>query len=242
MDWCTATDETLPGKPVVFDDIGTLKKYKFAFHIALSDYVDLSTVEAMISKELEDKFSVEFIERVMSEEESLVILDNLDEWSKQMTIPRYSSTSQSTVLTLTRPWKMYEACVKNSEIDSLFVIKGVRDSNHLAKNVMKFVNETNKEQKFEENFIDHIQNLSNEFFKPPIVTIQLIALWLENGFKMPNSVCKIYADIIDMLFQRQFKKFKVDTGKSYLSLPCFRKTLWSKESADLLEKNWICSI
>ncbi|KAH3812170.1 hypothetical protein DPMN_140594 [Dreissena polymorpha] len=74
----------------------------------------------------------------MEHEHCLVLLDGLDEWTcKGHILPTLAvSYSRCSVLITTRPWKMTEAKITNSMIDTLLQLEGVNKPFEVSRRLL----------------------------------------------------------------------------------------------------------
>ncbi|KAH3864313.1 hypothetical protein DPMN_027329 [Dreissena polymorpha] len=130
-----------PSKTTAFDDVSTIQKFKFLFFVTLRDSRGQADVTQMIKKQLIDTtFSEDeradvykLFVQIMNTEICLVIREGLDEWvspdGSNLAEPSMAEFQNDTctVLTTSRPWKLADERIKNSQIDILLEIEGINN-------------------------------------------------------------------------------------------------------------------
>ncbi|XP_045162331.2 uncharacterized protein LOC123527113 [Mercenaria mercenaria] len=160
-----------------------------------------------------------FLKKVFHHQTCLVILDGLDEWSHPKSskcpnvkpIPHHKSRPMCTILSTTRPWKMFESGICNSMIDKCIELGEFDDSSSdiLISNVIGTCTDAQAIEKREtKDFKSQIQKHNLDWLiSTPVILIQLICLWLDNK-TLGESKCQIYSNIIDFLLERAEEKYK----------------------------------
>ncbi|XP_052233311.1 uncharacterized protein LOC127846175 [Dreissena polymorpha] len=244
LDWCneciSARGPT--EKDTDFSDTETLKVFKFVFYIALRDSRNQRKVTDMIKKQIIEKIYFDkdvdsahiLLQTILEKEKCLVVQDGLDEWSdpeKEAGLPLLAASLQSIVLITTRPWKMSDDRLKNSQVDCLLEIEGVKDSFVLCRKVLDCLISDDLDRKVVQftRYI-HDNGLAGLLATPMLIT-PIVCLWVDNTY-LTGSSCQIYTIIIDGMLK------KANTQTEYFQDPpfqCFNNTKHIKPNLKQIE-------
>ncbi|KAH3859708.1 hypothetical protein DPMN_102529 [Dreissena polymorpha] len=142
---------------MMLSDVDTLQKFRFLFFISLRDSREETYVSHMIKTQLiykiypEDKWESAYkrVLRIMKNVMYLIIPDGLDEWPCKETLPSMDEIpkEQCTVLTTYRPWELADERIRNSQIDILFDLEGIRDPREFNKKILRCLLDKSKDIK-----------------------------------------------------------------------------------------------
>ncbi|KAH3691809.1 uncharacterized protein LOC127863548 [Dreissena polymorpha] len=211
LDWCNPGG-ALSSISKTFGDANTLQEYKLVLLITLRDSVCERDVANMIKEQIIDMVYTDterngaygMLNKIMQQEMCLVVQDGLDEWKDpqgKLAQPiMLSCYSQCTVLTTTRPWKLTDERIRQSQIDSLFELKGVSDPYELCKSLLdSFGCNTLNELK---QYVTK-NRLHALLFSPMLLSL-IVSSWVD-GTRLTGSLCDIYTVLIDGLFKKGVK-------------------------------------
>lgn len=266
LDWCDVIESTATNiQPCeeqnsydtvdcekYFTDVKALEYFKYLFLVSLQhcnrnecDIEDI--IRNLIVSDLNGRHRYTngtFIEKVLSEEICLVIIDGLDEWNhssrcckkKHTAIPQRRTGRNCTFLTFTRPWKLSDLSQKELLIENLYDIKGVVSTSNLCQKYFENIEKQSRIRRSFHNFQADTLRL-RELLEIPILATSICFLWL-NKSKLPDSICGIYSSMLDMLG----KKSESNDGNEdniYQrddKLPkCFKNLFWCKKNQPLLD-------
>ncbi|KAH3775865.1 hypothetical protein DPMN_177274 [Dreissena polymorpha] len=244
-DWCNdcATTSKSYVKNHHFADVETLQAYTFVFHIALRESRCQRNLTEIIKKQIIEKIYAEkdvnaayiLLQRIFEEEICLVVQDGLDEWcdpDKELVLPFLAQTFRCIVLITTRPWKMSDERLKNSQIDCLLELEGVMDSSMLSKNILGCLLSDDLDSKHE-HFETYVRgnSLIKDLVLTPMMLTHIVCLWVD-GTILTGSTCEIYSLILDSFLKRNSNKW------SYFQCPpfkCFENTKYLQPNYDHIQ-------
>ncbi|KAH3786259.1 hypothetical protein DPMN_164365 [Dreissena polymorpha] len=213
IDWCDS-DSKAPKPSSKFSDVETLQNFRFLFHIKLRDSFGQSKVVDMIKTQIIDELyfnekqqreAFDLLGSVMERETCLVTMDGLNEWTDHTNgnpLPKmYTLSKQCVVLTTSRPWKMADKRIRDSEIGTLIEAVGITDTEQLTKNIMRSLTEDDQESYKECMAYVEERNL-NHFLASPWMLTLLINLWMDKTF-LSGSLCEINKVLIITLFDKE---------------------------------------
>lgn len=214
LDWCKIIQSKAQFPNMVY--VENYLKFDFLFLIPLREIAgDVCQVENLIEELIisemanQSNYKHEFLLTLLGKERCLTILDGLDEWYHPETdlcrrqpkiIPHRGTGGKSVYLTLTRPWKLYEISLEDSNIDLLLEINGVKDNNQLAERVLTCLNRREDKSKSFEKFKSATLHLT-EILQIPIMTKQIVCLWFENGL-IPDTRCSIFSTMVKLMLRK----------------------------------------
>ncbi|KAH3823146.1 hypothetical protein DPMN_124945 [Dreissena polymorpha] len=218
LDWCNAQNgpPSFHGENSAFADIATLKQFKCVFFIKLGDHSGTSDVTEIIQKQIIDSIytstgrndAYKLLNAILERDKCLLIQDGLDEWTSddsRLVQPfMVASHSRCAVLTTSRSWKLTDERIKESQIDSLLVLKGVNDSNRMSKKMLHLLMPKDDIDSKHNEFLRDLDTFANnidQMLVSPLLLSLIVCSWVE-GNRLTNSRCKIYSILIDGLFKK----------------------------------------
>ncbi|KAH3706293.1 hypothetical protein DPMN_065678 [Dreissena polymorpha] len=213
LDWCDS-DSKEPEPSSKFSDVETLQRFRFLFHIQLRDAVGQSKVSDMIKTQIIDEIffnenqqveAYDLLGSIMERETCLVTMDGLNEWTDQTKgnpIPKlYSLSRQCIVLTTSRPWKMADKRIRDSEIGTLIEAVGITDTEQLTQNMLRSL--TEDDQVSYNEFMAYVEERNlNHFMASPWMLTLLVNLWVDKTF-LSGSLCEINKVMIYTLLNKE---------------------------------------
>lgn len=250
LDWCTYIDgqrnEQVSEEQNETDFSGL--NFELLFLISLRQRFEstcevLQMVKDSVLSQLsyENKYD-DFLPKALDKERCLIILDGLDEWSHpnnsscgkpQKHIPHRPLVGNCAYLTLTRPWKLSKINIKDSEIDVLLEISGVKEPKELITKVINCLNRKDETSMQVDEFETATKHLS-DLKKVPIVAMQLVCIWHESK-SLADSVCGIYSTMLKMMFGRE--RHSPETFLTEEDMPkCFHGKKWYMSEKEILRQ------
>ncbi|KAH3813559.1 uncharacterized protein LOC127835181 [Dreissena polymorpha] len=245
-----------PSETTAFEDVLTIHKFKFLFFITLRDSRDQTDVSQMIKRQLIDKtFSEDeranvykLLVQIMNSEICLVIREGLDEWVSpdgcNLAEPSVAGFQNDTctVLTTSRPWKLADERIKNSQIDCLLEIEGISNADNFCKKIIGcIINESKDLVKTVNTFQKFVNKRKLESLSSsPMLYTLVICTWVntieEKKHLKGSSLCKLYTTLLESLC----KKVNCATGYFNDSNPppvrCFSSTIYLQPYIERLAK------
>ncbi|KAH3710718.1 hypothetical protein DPMN_070211 [Dreissena polymorpha] len=192
------------------------------FFIALRESRGSTDVTHMIKKQLIDTLYSEekrdemykLLLQIIETEVCLVVRDGLDEWvapyGSNLAEPSMAGfpNDKCTVLTTSRPWKLAEERIKNSQIDILVEIEGINDPDTFCERVLRCILDESKDLKTTASEIRSFisdRKLTSLSYSPMLYTL-FICTWTDtleeeehlNGF----SLCALYTTLLESLCKK----------------------------------------
>ncbi|KAH3881074.1 uncharacterized protein LOC127879054 [Dreissena polymorpha] len=225
LDWCGQPSRVYPEQ---FSDLETLNVFKFVFYIELRECMHQREVLKMIQEQIvdllyhtgEDRNNVQrLVQNIIETEVCCVLQDGLDEWADpegRLAVPLLSTIgNECTVLTTSRPWKLTDERIKDSQIDILLELTGIIDPYLLCKIILRCTQSDDFECKYSE-LISYISKSKLESLLPsPMMTSLVVCAWLDD-VGVEGSVTEIYSILLDFLFK------KANGKPGYFNPPQFR--------------------
>ncbi|KAH3802516.1 hypothetical protein DPMN_156194 [Dreissena polymorpha] len=242
LDWCDAVSVHNPDHKPTFSDVDTLKKFQFLFQISLRDATDQREVIEMIKTQIihmiytdaKREEIVKLLPQIMERESCIVTLDGLNEWVDRLNkcvIPFLAQCHIKCVSVITsRPWKMADERIKDSEINSLIEIEGIIDSEKLAKKIIHSLQTGNVKTHTE--FMTYVNERQlSHFLTSPWRLTMLVNLWM--NYKVSGSLCELNCILIDILFKNaNARKGYFQKGGSF---QCLSNTRFIQQQIDIFD-------
>lgn len=248
LDWCAHITRQRTGLDSQENVHCTGLNFDFLFLISLREKTDMACdVMQMVKTAVISQLSHEhkydkFLPKALDNERCLVILDGLDEWSHpdsescrnlDKRIPHRILTGNCVYLTLTRPWKLSEINLKDSEKDVLFEISGVQKPKDFFRKLVNSLNIKQNKSLNADDFDIATEHLS-DLKEVPIVAMQLVCIWHESE-TIADSLCAIYSNMVKMMLERKQELDKQENILTKEDMPrCFQGTKWFKVEKEIL--------
>ncbi|XP_060604664.1 uncharacterized protein LOC132757409 [Ruditapes philippinarum] len=209
------------------DDKDCMFKFEYVFLILLRDSYDLCSIDDFLFKQIisnldhSKQFTEDFLQEIMHNENCLVILDGLDEWThpdkccyrEPKSIPHRSIREKCTVLTTTRPWKLGFLNLNSNELGIKVELSklGGDSVNTLSKRTLQLLKSPPNEMSLRNEL--HLFNKEIErrditdLAFVPLLLMYIICLYCD-GVQIGSSRCELYADIIELLLSKTIQKHR----------------------------------
>lgn len=236
--WCQANETEQKECNFTEEEEQIMKGFDFVFYISLKEadpvHIDVDDmVQQQIIKNLAraSSYRTEFIEKVLTQQTCLIVLDGLDEWSHPKEhIPFRKPRQNCAFFTTTRPWKFTVARIRQSKIDQQLEMKGIdfAGKQKLMSNLLKatFGEEAESESEMQLKGFDEAVNKRNitGFETSPMLLLYLMCLWLDEK-PMGDSRCGLYCNIVELLLQKLLDRHQIPAARSMTKdLPdCFKE-------------------
>ncbi|XP_052221835.1 uncharacterized protein LOC127838251 isoform X2 [Dreissena polymorpha] len=217
-EWCNiqlpSTESTK--EKTLFVDFKTLQKFKFLFFISLRDSRHHTDVVQMIKTQLIDKICTEdkreeakkLCLQIMKNDVCLVIQDGLDEWPGDEALPSMAGIPKENciVLTTSRPWKLSDERIKNSQIDILLGVEGISDTKAFNERILRCLLDESKDVKESVKQFDKFllsRNLES-ISSSPMLHALVLCTWVDDRAKCltGSSRCDLYTTLLDCLCKK----------------------------------------
>ncbi|XP_052225974.1 uncharacterized protein LOC127841292 [Dreissena polymorpha] len=209
----------------VFDDLTSLKDFKYVFHVTLRESVGQFEIEKMINTQIVDSiFSSKedrekayiLLNEIMKRERCLVLLDGLDEWTgtgDHHNLPTLADVHSLCVLLITtRPWKMTQAKILDSQIFKLLQLDGVNKKFEVSRKILGCMKDFMGRQDLDEKqseFESYVRKFGLiEHLYSPMMLCLIVHSWTK-GTELKGSLCEKYSLLLECLF----KKANIETSE-----------------------------
>ncbi|KAH3781007.1 uncharacterized protein LOC127841945 isoform X1 [Dreissena polymorpha] len=263
MDWCGIAKTTQTREPVMiqetnyaksdtrankstfFDDLTSLKSYKFVFYITLRDSVKVFEILQMIKEQLIDEIyssqedrekAYRLVNEIMKHERCLVLLDGLDEWKSpddRHHLPTLVAIhTQCDLVITTRPWKLAEAKIPDSKIETLLHLEGVNEPFVVSLRILRCREDCTNSEDVENKhsaFVSYVdRNDLRDLLASPMLLTLIVQTWAE-GTELKGNKCQIYSLLLESLF----KKANSEEDHFHKTpFPCLKETRYIKPNIE----------
>ncbi|KAH3897481.1 uncharacterized protein LOC127864605 [Dreissena polymorpha] len=218
LDWCNE-DRSFSTNPEMgaFDDLETLRQFNVLFFIALRNSGDQTDVTEMIKSQIIDmnyakderENAYKLLLDVIQHELCLVVEEGIDEWvdpDNKLVLPSMAGfpKERSIILYTTRPWKMTDERIKNSQIDLLIELTGITDSEDLSRRILKCISVDDLNSSVEQFkcFIKE-HGFQKIILTPMMLTIILLKFKTGLAERLTRpSLCKLYSVLLESLCKK----------------------------------------
>ncbi|KAH3691901.1 hypothetical protein DPMN_192443, partial [Dreissena polymorpha] len=223
-DWCDENrpSTAAPNKNASFDDVLIIQNFQFIFFLSLGESRGQTEVTHMIKKQIidtmysEEKRDVMYtlLLKIIETETCLVIRDGLDEWvapdGSNLAEPSMAGfpKDKCAVLTTSRPWKLADERIKNSQIDILVEIEGINDPYTFSERVLRCILDKSKDIKTTareiRSFIEkrRLTPLSNSPMLYTLVICTWVDTMVEEEHLNGSSLCALYTTFLESLCKK----------------------------------------
>ncbi|XP_052219511.1 uncharacterized protein LOC127836904 isoform X2 [Dreissena polymorpha] len=217
-DWCNVHESSNEStkEQTAFVDVDTLHKFKFLFFISLRDSREQTLVTHMIQTQLiykiyaadEWESAYNLVLKIMRNVMYLVVRDGLDEWSGKEALPSMDGIPKDhcIVLTTSRPWKLADERIKNSQIDILLEVYGIIDSHGFSKMILRhLLDETKDLNETVEQFQKFLKSRDLESISSsPMLHTLVLCTWVDGMAESitGSSTCELYTTLLENLCKK----------------------------------------
>ncbi|XP_052766127.1 uncharacterized protein LOC128207316 [Mya arenaria] len=225
-----------------FEDICVLKEYDFLFFVSLREIRDqLCDVDDMIFQQIVTNLSgghmydPSLLKEILRNESCLIVIDGLDEWKHPLSckvqpnnVPHFKVRPNCTCLITSRPWKLSECRLKESDLTVCIEINGIKGVRNdlLTEYVTSCLNSKYGKTKdvaefrkvMESSFLEtphqddsipmgcSIANICSI----PVMLMHILCLWYDD-VSFGKSKCETYCNMISLLIEMA----NMDTSVEY---------------------------
>ncbi|KAH3780462.1 hypothetical protein DPMN_158277 [Dreissena polymorpha] len=233
----------------VFDDLTSLKDFTYVFHVTLRESVGQFEIEKMINTQIVDSIyssgedrgkAYRLLNEIMKRERCLVLLDGLDEWTgtrDHHNLPTLADVHSHCVLLITtRPWKMTEAKILDSQICKLLQLDGVYEVFEASRKILGCRKDFKGRQDLDEKqseFESYVRKFCLiEHLYSPMMLCLIVHAWTK-GTELKGSLCEKYSLLLECLF----KKANIETSE-FQEPPyrCFTETQYIQPNIEHLNR------
>ncbi|KAH3799181.1 hypothetical protein DPMN_152787 [Dreissena polymorpha] len=234
-----------PSKNSMFDDVLAIRKFKFIFFVSLRDSRGHTDVMHMIKKQLIDTMYSEqkrdvmymLLYQIIETEMCLVVRDGLDEWmapdGSNLAEPSMAGfpNDKCAVLTTSRPWKLADERIKNSQIDNLLEIEGIANPYKFSKKILRCILlDDSKDLQTIANDISKFiskRKLTSLSYSPMLFAL-VICTWVdtidEEEHLNGSSLCSLWATLLESLCKKANDKTSFFNDSNPPPVKCFSST------------------
>ncbi|XP_052253557.1 uncharacterized protein LOC127859948 isoform X3 [Dreissena polymorpha] len=249
-DWCNVHEPSTESKEqTAFGDVDTLHEFKFLFFISLRDSREQTHVTHMIQTQLiykiyaadEWESANNLVLNIMRNVMYLVVQDGMDEWSGKEALPSMDGVPKDhcIVLTTSRPWKLADERIKNSQIDILMEVYGVIDSEGFSKRILRHLLDETKDlnetvKKFQ-NFLES-HNLDSISSSPMLHTL-VLCTWVDDMAESLTgaSRCELYTTLLENLCKKANPQMSYFNQYYPSPVNCFSRTKYVKPNMEHID-------
>ncbi|KAH3826250.1 hypothetical protein DPMN_128146 [Dreissena polymorpha] len=250
-DWCNMHESLNEStkEQTAFVDVDTLHKFKFLFFISLRDSREQTHLTHMIRTQLiykiyaEDEWESAYylVLKIMRNVMYLVVQDGLDEWSGKEALPSMDGIPKDhcIVLTTSRPWKLADERIKNSQIDILLEVYGIIDSYGFTKRILRHLLDEAKDlNETVEQFQEFLWSRDLDLISSsPMLHTLVLCTWVDDMAESltGSSRCELFTTLLENLC----KKANPQIGffDQYYPSPvnCFSRTKYVKPNMEHID-------
>ncbi|KAH3697995.1 hypothetical protein DPMN_085508 [Dreissena polymorpha] len=243
-DWCNVHLPSMGStkEQTALVDVGILQKFKFLFFISLRDSRNQTYVTQMIKTQLIDKIyadgeledAYKLVLQIMKTSTCLVIQDGLDEWPGEDALPSMAGILQDhcIILTTSRPWKLADERIRNSQIDILLDLEGISDPKAFNEKVLRcLLDESTDLKEIVKQFEDFFRNRNLQSIPvSPMLNTLIICTWVEGiaDRLSGSSLCELYTTLLESLCKKANPCISHFNESEPLPVNCFSRSKYIK--------------
>lgn len=219
-------------------DLDALKRFDFVFMLSLKNATEPGlSIKQMIKEQILSAFPQSYddqlLEKILSEERCLFIVDGMDECESKCFITNYPVRQNCILLRTSRPWKIADISAKDIEKGICVVLGGLceKSSKILSARVYSCLRKRfgGPVENDKVSFNSKLSNLqAEEGLLSPMVVTHLSCICFKTD-DVKETETNMYIHVVDMLFERALLRketkypFDQHLNESKLSFPsCFQ--------------------
>ncbi|KAH3717214.1 uncharacterized protein LOC127856046 [Dreissena polymorpha] len=217
-DWCNVHGPSTESEKeqTTFGDVDILHNFKFLFFISLRDSRNHTYVTHMIKTQLiykiyaEDEWerAYKLVLKIMKNVMYLVVQDGLDEWPCEHAVPSMDGIPKDhcLVLTTSRPWKLADERIKNSQIDILLEVEGISDPEEFNEKLLRcLLDETKDLKETVKQFQTFLKGRGLESISSsPMLYTLVLCTYVDHMAESltGSSMCELYTTMLENLCKK----------------------------------------
>ncbi|KAH3716694.1 hypothetical protein DPMN_059420 [Dreissena polymorpha] len=243
-DWCNVHAPIVKStkEQMKFGDVDTLQKFRFLFFISLRDSREQTHATQMIKTQLiykiyaEDEWdsAYKLALKIMKNVMYLVVQDGLDEWPGEEVLPSMDGipNDHCIVLTTSRPWKLADERIRNSQIDVLFDLEGISDPKEFNEKVLRCLLDESADIKKRLNLFEQFlssRNLQSTSSSPMLNTL-VLCTWVDDRAQRLTgpSLCELYTTLLENVCKKANSQISYFDPNQTSPVKCFNQTMYVK--------------
>ncbi|XP_052787289.1 uncharacterized protein LOC128222353 [Mya arenaria] len=220
-----------------------LSQFEFVFYIILREAKKICQVKEMIFENIinrigfDKRSTEELLDDVLKSNACLLLLDGLDEWMHPETCPDderiphvKTKWENCTILITTRPYKMAELKISQSQIGKHVMLKGVSNPERLVEKVVSSLNEMYdigrsqgpKSSRLPLNHEICIKEIRDKellhFSECPIVLVHIVWDWYKGKLLVDMKQSELYSTLLHERWLESCGKRNPDDGSIYRNM------------------------
>ncbi|KAH3796002.1 hypothetical protein DPMN_149566 [Dreissena polymorpha] len=183
----------------------------------------------------------ELVLKIMENVMYLIVQDGLDEWPGEHAVPSMDGipNDHCIVLTTSRPWKLADERIKNSQIDILLEVEGISNPKEFNEKLLRCLLDETKDLKETvmqfEIFLKR-RGLKSISSSPMLNTLVLIT-WVDNRAESltGSSVCELYTTVLENLCKKANSQIGYFDRYPPSTVQCFSGTKYVKPNMEHID-------
>ncbi|XP_052245526.1 uncharacterized protein LOC127854502 [Dreissena polymorpha] len=250
-DWCNvhAPIEKSTKEQMMFGDVDTLQKFRFLFLISLRDSREQTHATQMIKSQLiykvyaEDEWdsAYKLALKIMKNVMYLVVQDGLDEWPGKEVLPSMDGIPKDhcIVLTTSRPWKLADERIRNSQIDILFDLEGISDPKEFNEKVLRCLLDESADIEKRVNLFEKFLSSRNleSISSSPMLNTLVLCTWVDDRAECVtgSSLCELYTTLLENLCKKANSQISYFDPNHTSPVNCFSRTMHVKPNMEHID-------
>ncbi|KAH3717156.1 hypothetical protein DPMN_059936 [Dreissena polymorpha] len=250
-DWCNVHAPIVKStnEQMMFGDVDTLQKFRFLFFISLRDSREQTHVTQMIKTQLIYKIYAEdawesaykLVLKIMKNVMYLVVQDGLDEWPGEEVLPSMDGIPMDhcIVLTTTRPWKLADERIRNSQIDILFDLEGISDPEEFNERILRCLLDESADIKASVRLFEEFLSSRNleSISSSPMLNTLVLSTWVDDRAERltGSSLCELYTTLLENLCKKANPQISYFDRNHTSPVNCFSRTMYIKPNMEHID-------
>ncbi|KAH3728816.1 hypothetical protein DPMN_054778 [Dreissena polymorpha] len=171
----------------------------------------------------------------------LVVQDGLDEWSGKEAMPSMDGIPKDhcIVLTTSRPWKLADERIKNSQIDILLEVYGIIDSYGFSKRILRhLLDETKDLNETVDQFQKFLKSRDlDSISSSPMLHTLVLCTWVDGIAESltGSSRCELFTTLLENLCKKANPQMSYFDQYCPSPVDCFSRTKYVKPNMEHID-------
>ncbi|KAH3716698.1 hypothetical protein DPMN_059424 [Dreissena polymorpha] len=179
--------------------------------------------------------------KIMKNVTYLVVQDGLDEWPGKEVLPSMGGILKDhcIVLTTSRPWKLADERIRNSQIDILFDLEGISDPKEFNEKVLRCLLDESADIKKRVNLFEKFLSSRNlqSISSSPMLNTLVLCTWVDDRAERltGSSLCELYTTLLENLCKKANPQISYFDRNHTSPVNCFYRTMYVKPNMEHID-------
>ncbi|KAH3715974.1 hypothetical protein DPMN_058690 [Dreissena polymorpha] len=180
----------------------------------------------------------ECVQTRLKNDENIIIQDGMDKWPCKEALPSINGIqkNQCIVLTTSRPWKLADERIRNSQIDILFDLAGISDPKEFNEKILQCLLDESHDIKKSVDLFELFLGSRNlgSISSSPLLNTLVLCTWVDDRAErlIGSSMCELYTTLLENLCKKANSQISYFNQYHLSPVNCFARTKYNRPNME----------